>query len=83
MPDKPNPEQLRAQLAEIIKKQTGYEGPLKDETTFEEAGADSLDKIELVIEVEEEFEIEITDDETEALETLADVEKLIQEKLSE
>lgn len=39
---------------------------------------DSLDKIELVMAVEEEFEVEITDDEAEACKTVADVVALVE-----
>lgn len=41
-------------------------------TTFKELGADSLDTVELVMELEEEFDINIPDDEAEKIRTVAD-----------
>lgn len=38
-----------------------------------ELGADSLDTVELLMDLEEEFEIEITDEEAEKLETVQSV----------
>ena len=39
----------------------------------DDLGADSLDLVELVMAIEEEFDIEITDDESERLRTVQDV----------
>lgn len=39
----------------------------------EDLGADSLDAVELVMALEEEFDIEIGDEEAESLETVSDV----------
>lgn len=39
----------------------------------DELGADSLDTVELLMDLEEEFEIEITDEEAEKLETVQSV----------
>ena len=40
------------------------------ETTFEEIDADSLDIVELVMTLEEEFELEISDEEIEQIKTV-------------
>lgn len=46
---------------------------LKPETRFnEDLGADSLDQIEIVMELEEEFDITIADDIIEQVKTIAD-----------
>jgi acyl carrier protein len=42
------------------------------QTTFTELGVDSLDTVELVMELEEEFDINIPDDEAEKIQTVAD-----------
>ncbi len=48
-------------------------------TSFkEDLGADSLDLFELVMALEEEFDVEIPSEELENIETLADVEAYIQ-----
>ncbi|WP_417900582.1 acyl carrier protein [Bacillus haimaensis] len=39
----------------------------------DDLGADSLDVVELVMELEDEFELEISDDEAENITTVADV----------
>ena len=45
-----------------------------DESNLEmDLGADSLDRVELVMELEKEFKITISDDEAEKLETFADI----------
>ena len=47
------------QLKAIVNDYKGEEVDLKKETTFEDLGFDSLDKVELVMQVESEFGIEI------------------------
>lgn len=51
------------------------------ETTFEEIDADSLDIVELVMALEEEFELEISDDEIENIKSVGDVVKYIESKV--
>lgn len=46
---------------------------LKDDTTLDSIGADSLDRVEIVMNLEDHFSIEIDDDMAEKLVTLADV----------
>jgi acyl carrier protein len=45
---------------------------IRAQTTFKELGADSLDTVELVMALEEEFDINIPDDEAEKIQTVAD-----------
>lgn len=49
----------------------------QDDTPFCELGADSLTRVEIVLDLETEFGIAINDDETEALACTADILKLI------
>lgn len=51
------------------------------ETTFEEIDADSLDIVELVMALEEEFDLEISDQEIENIKTVGDVVKFIESKV--
>lgn len=44
---------------------------------LEDLGADSLDVVELVMAIEEEFDIEIPDEDAESMRTLGDVEKYV------
>ncbi len=47
-------------------------------TTFEDIDADSLDVVELVMALEEEFGIEIADEEVEKIKTVGDIVKYIE-----
>ncbi|MCD4667078.1 MAG: acyl carrier protein [Sulfurimonas sp.] len=54
---------------------------VKDDAKFvEDLGADSLDVVELVMALEEKFDIEIPDDEAEKIQTLNDVVAYIESK---
>lgn len=57
------------------------EDSLTAETTFEEIDADSLDIVELVMALEEEFDLEISDQEIENIKTVGDVVNYIESKL--
>ena len=58
----------------IIAEQLGVaEDEIKTTSSFiEDLGADSLDIVELVMAMEEEFEVEIPDEEAENIKTVAD-----------
>ena len=47
---------------------------------IEDLGADSLDTVELVMAFEEEFSVEVPDEDAEKLQTVGDVVKYIEEK---
>lgn len=53
---------------------------LTGDTTFEDIDADSLDIVELVMALEEEFDLEISDQEIENIKTVGDVVKYIETK---
>lgn len=46
----------------------------------EDLGADSLDMVDLVMSMEEEFDVEIPDDQVENIKTVGDIVKFIDEK---
>ncbi|MBL8991768.1 MAG: acyl carrier protein [Spirochaetia bacterium] len=52
---------------------------LKAESTFADLGADSLDIVELIMALEEEFGIEIPDEDAEKIKTVGDAKKYIEE----
>jgi len=61
-------EQLNVDVAEV-----------KEESKFvEDLGADSLDVVELVMALEEKFDVEIPDDEAEKIQTVGDAIKFIE-----
>lgn len=73
-----------AEIAGIIAKGLGIDAVkvTRDANLIEDLGADSLDVVELVMDTEEHFGIEITDDEAEKLETVADAFALVAAKSS-
>jgi len=66
---------LEGKVKEIIAEQLGIaEDEIQPDCSFvEDLGADSLDILELIMAFEEEFEIEISDEEAEKLETFSDL----------
>lgn len=54
---------------------------LSMETTFEDIDADSLDIVELVMVLEEEFDLEISDQKIENIKTVGDVINYIKSKV--
>lgn len=65
---------VEQKVKSIIADQLGVgEDEIKPESSFiEDLGADSLDIVELVMAMEEEFEVEIPDEEAENIKTVAD-----------
>jgi len=62
-------ETVEQRVKKIVAEQLGVnEGDIKPESTFvDDLGADSLDTVELVMALEEEFECEIPDEEAEKI----------------
>ena len=62
-------ENLEARVKKIVAEQLGVaEADVKNESSFvEDLGADSLDNVELVMALEEEFECEIPDEDAEKI----------------
>ena len=67
--------ELQTRVTKIIEEQLGVENDrVKPEASFiDDLGADSLDIVELVMAMEEEFDMEIPDEEAEKLKTVNDV----------
>lgn len=65
-------------VKEIIVDKLGCdESEVKEESSFADLGADSLDSVELIMAFEEEFGIEIPDEEAEKIKTVSDALKYI------
>jgi len=55
--------EVNNQVIEILKEKLGVDEINSDDHLIEDIGADSLDIVELVMEIEKEFDISIKDDE--------------------
>ncbi len=71
---------VRDRVIAIIREQLGQDkDAITDETHFiNDLGADSLDTVELVMELEDEFGISISDEEAEKIQTVGDAVKYIE-----
>ena len=67
-------ESIEQRVKKIVAEQLGVnEADIKNESTFvDDLGADSLDTVELVMALEEEFECEIPDEDAEKIATVGD-----------
>ena len=73
-------DRIRAIIAEQLDVQAGE---LVSEASFtDDLGADSLDLVELVMGMEEEFGIEISDEEAERIQTVQDAVNFIEERIT-
>mmetsp|Transcript_32627 Transcript_32627/g.74555 ORF Transcript_32627/g.74555 Transcript_32627/m.74555 type:complete len:126 (-) Transcript_32627:72-449(-) len=71
-----------AKVADVISEQLGVDKDKVTTTaTLTELGADSLDIVETVMALEEEFEVDLPDEETTELKNVGDVADLIEAKL--
>lgn len=73
---------VQPKVKEVIVEQLGVDPErVKPEASFiDDLGADSLDIVELVMAMEEEFSIEIPDEDAEKLKTVGDVASYLQAK---
>jgi acyl carrier protein len=74
---------LDDRVTEIIMEQLGVSREeIRPEASFiDDLGADSLDIVELVMAMEEEFDIEIPDEEAEKIQTIADATNYLKAQL--
>jgi acyl carrier protein len=78
----PTREEIEESVIQIVCDQMGVS---RDKVTLEtsfvnDLGADSLDTVELVMEFEDEFELNIPDEDAEKIQTVGDAVKYIEEK---
>jgi acyl carrier protein len=76
-------ESITTRVRKIVSEQLGIkEQELNDDASFrDDLGADSLDSVELVMALEEEFEIEIPDEEAEKVTNVKQTIEYIKENL--
>ena len=75
-------QEILEKVCSIVSEQLSVEtGEVKADSNFEnDLGADSLDTVELVMALEEAFDIEIPDEAAEGIATVGDAVKFIEEK---
>ncbi|HAG43153.1 acyl carrier protein [Clostridium argentinense] len=74
-------EKIRERIAEQLSIE---EDEIKMESSFiDDLGADSLDIVELIMALEEEFDIEIPDEDAEKISTVGDVVEYIKARVEE
>lgn len=73
---------VQDKITEIIVEQLGVkpEEVIQEASFVDDLGADSLDTVELVMALEEEFGVEIPDEDAEKIQTVGDAIKYIEEK---
>ncbi len=73
---------IEERVKEIIVEQLGVnpEQVTSNASFIDDLGADSLDTVELVMAFEEEFSVEVPDEDAEKLTTVGDVVRYIEEK---
>lgn len=78
-----NPDAILEKVKEVIIEQLAVEeDAIKLETSFiDDLGADSLDIVELIMALEEEFDLQIPDSEAEKITTVGDVVEYIKENV--
>ena len=75
---------LFEEVREVISEQLGLRvEEIKSESSIiSDLGADSIDIVELVIALEEEFDLEIPDEDAEKIQTVSDAVKHIERKIN-
>jgi acyl carrier protein len=72
-----------ARIRALVAGQLGVEADevVPEASILDDLGADSLDVVELVMALEEEFDIEVPDQDVEAIRTVADVESYVASRI--
>ena len=75
--------EIEAKVKAIIVDKLGVdESEVKNEASFtNDLGADSLDTVELIMEFEQQFDVQIPDDKAETIGTVGDAIKYIEENI--
>jgi len=74
---------VEEKVKEIIAEQLGLEKEdiQPDASFIDDLGADSLDLVEMIMTIEDEYDVEISDDDAERIATVQDAINFIKEKM--
>ncbi|MCC8152521.1 MAG: acyl carrier protein [Lachnospiraceae bacterium] len=73
-------ERIRSMIAETFDMDMD---DIKPESTWEDIGLDSLDMVDIVIDIENEYDIEMPDDELENIRTVGELASYVQSKMDD
>ena len=75
---------LQDRLRQLVSSQLGVDLDeiVKDARILDDLGADSLDVVELVMALEEAFDIVVPDEDVESMQTIGDVEAYLTERVA-
>jgi len=75
---------LQDRLRQLVSSQLGVEldEVIEDARIFDDLGADSLDVVELVMTLEEAFDIVVPDEDIEGMQTIGDVQSYLAGRVS-
>ena len=79
----PTAQEIETKVAELVSKQLGVarDKITKESSFVNDLGADSLDTVELVMEIEEAFSLSIPDETAEKIQTVGDAIQYIEENI--
>ncbi len=77
-------ENIEAEVKKIIEEKLGVNAEqITDDASFiDDLGADSLDQVELVMDFEDKFEIDIPDEDAEKMRTVGEAVNYLKERLN-
>lgn len=77
-------EEVKQKVIEVISEQVAYDqdDPITEDMTLEDLTMDSLDKVEVLMSFEEEYNVNITDEDAEKCVTVKDVVDLMDRVLN-
>lgn len=77
-------ENIEAEVKKIIEEKLGVNAEqITDEASFiDDLGADSLDQVELVMDFEDKFEIDIPDEDAEKMRTVGEAVSYLKERMN-